>query len=68
MYKLNSGYLMFDAYDLSKPKLFLSDVKSHDTLIMEGDTREAFLEILENKESSKEFYEVFREYEIIDEV
>lgn len=68
MYKLNPRYLMFDAYDLSKPRLFLSDVESHDTLIMEGDTRVAFLEVLENKESAKEFYEVFRGYGIIDEI
>ena len=66
MYKLNPKYLMFDAYDLSKPKLFLSDSESHNMLIMEGDTRRAFLEVLENKELSKEYYEVFKEYGIID--
>jgi len=62
MYKLKETYLFFDGKDLNNPKLFISDSTSHNTYIMESETREAFLEVLRNTENSDEYYEVFEEY------
>lgn len=50
---LNNKYLYFDAFDLVSPKLFLSDTYSHDTLVLEGVTREMFLEILKGNQGEK---------------
>lgn len=50
---LNNKYLYFDAFDLVNPKLFLSDTYSHDTLVLEGVTREMFLEILKGNQGEK---------------
>ena len=62
MYRLKETYLFFDGKDMSVPKLFISDSESHNTYIMESDTRKAFLEVLSNTENADECYEVFEEY------
>lgn len=67
MYRLKETYLIMDGKDLTNPKLFISDSISHNTYIMEAETREAFLEVLNNTEKSKEYYEVFEEYGFFEE-
>lgn len=62
MYELKKTFLIMDGIDLNPPKLFLSDSISHNTYIMEDETREAFLEILHNCENADNNYEVFKEY------
>ena len=62
MYKLKETYLFFDGKDLANPKLFISDSITHNTYIMESETREAFLEVMKNDENSDEYYEVFEGY------
>lgn len=68
MYKLKKVYLFFDAYNLTCPKLFLSNSVTHDTLIMEGETRKAFLSIMTNDKDAQEYFEVFKEYDFFDEL
>lgn len=62
MYELKKTYLIMDGVDLYPSKLFLSDSVSHNTYIMENETREAFLEVLNNTENADSYYEVFEEY------
>lgn len=66
MYKLKETYLFFDGKDLDNPKLFISDSITHNTYIMESETREAFLEVLKNDKNSDEYYEVFEDYEFFE--
>lgn len=62
MYILKPHFILFDAFDLTIPKVYLSDTINHYTYIMDSETRIAFKSILNNDNDADANYEVFKEY------
>ena len=68
MYKLNENFLVFDGFDLKTPKLFLFNVVTHITYVLEGQTRKYFFDIQKNRERGKNIYAEFEKYGFFEEI